>query len=242
MTAGSRRSSPGSAAPAAPGRADPAAGHGPSPSGKTSLSPRTVSRIETGSRCRRRKQNSSTRAEGTSSHCASSTVIISGAARESIRSESRIPRASTRGSGSGRPASGRSADAGPGTPSRRSAASTARLCGLGSAGRTSSATSPNRSSSAEKARGLSTGSGRQDSTLDERPAAWSTCCHTMLLPIPASPVMASAAGAPDAAERNALTSATSASRPTSSDPTISPRIPCDPPQITPWNPIQILVD
>jgi hypothetical protein len=44
--------------------------------------------------------------------------------------------------------------------------------------------------------------------------SWSTCCHTTVLPIPASPVRHSTAGVPDAAEGKARISAISASRPT----------------------------
>jgi len=196
----------------------------PRPSGNISLSSRNVSRIDTGSRCRRRKQNSRTLAEGRSIHCASSTASMSGAPQERIRRTSRIPRASTRRSGRRGPASERPADRDLGEVSRRTAISKARRHGPASAGRTSPAMSPNRSSRVEKASGLSAGAGQQDSTVDERPAVWSTCCHTMLLPIPASPVIASAAGTPDAAEKKAQISATSASRPTGLESTCHPRI------------------
>ena len=181
-------------------------------------------RIEIGSRCRRRKQNSSTPADGRSSHRASSTATTSGAPPEKNLSASRIPRASIRRSGSGRPAQERSASKGPGDASRSRATSTARLRGPGSTERTSPATSPSRSSSAEKASGLSARAARHDSTLDDRPAAWSTCCHITVLPIPASPVITSAAGAPKAAERNAARlSAISASRPTGLESTCHPQ-------------------
>ena len=78
--------------------------------------------------------------------------------------------------------------------------------------RISATTPPNRSSSAENASVLSAAVGWKDSTRAERPTARTTCCHTMVLPIPASPVTASAAGAPEAAERKAEISAISPSR------------------------------
>ena len=89
---------------------------------------------------------------------------------------------------------------------------------------TSPATSPSRSLSAEKASGRSAGAGWHDSTLNDRSASWRTCSHTMVLPIPTSPAIASAAGLPDAAERKAQISAISASRPTSFESTFTPRI------------------
>lgn len=189
----------------------------------TGSSVRNVSRIKTGSACRRRKQNSSTAAEARSIHCASSTAMTSGAPSERTRIISKIPRARIRRSGSGLPA-WRRLLVGVSEASRRSAISTALLRGVGSARRISSATSPNRSSRAEKASGLSARVGWHDSTLDEQRAAWSTCCHITVLPIPASPVIASAAGVPDPAERNARISAISASRPTGHESTYHPRI------------------
>jgi len=96
-----------------------------------------------------------------------------------------------------------------------SAISTARLRGPGIAGRISPVRSPNRSLSAEKASGLSAEAGWQDSTLEDRPAARRTCCHTTVLPIPASPVITSAAGSPDTAERNAKISVISGPLPIS---------------------------
>jgi hypothetical protein len=62
-------------------------------------------------------------------------------------------------------------------------------------------TSPNKSSSAEKANGLSAKANWQDSTGDALEVIWSTCRYGIVLPIQASPVMVSAAGAPEAAER-----------------------------------------
>src|SRR5213078_3955326 len=55
----------------------------------------------------------------------------------------------------------------------------------------------------------------------ERRVAWTTCCQTMVLPIPGSPVMASAAGAAEVAARKARISAISPSRPTGPE-SISP--------------------
>jgi hypothetical protein len=88
-------------------------------------------------------------------------------------------------------------------------------------------TSPNRSSSAEKASGLSAGAGWQERTRENRPATWTTCFHTTVLPIPASPEMATAAGAPDVADRKAQISAISVSRPTGCGSTFHPRIGCN---------------
>ena len=85
-------------------------------------------------------------------------------------------------------------------------------------------TSLNRSSSAEKASGRSAGVGRQERTREDRLATWTTSFHTTVLPIPASPVMASA---PDVAERKAQISAISVSRPTGCGSTFHPRIGCN---------------
>src|SRR5690349_25135493 len=100
-------------------------------------------------------------------------------------------------------------DEGLGDVSPRSTASTALLRGTGSGGRISSATSPSRSSSAEKLSGLSEDVGRHDSTRDDRPTAWRACFHTVVLPIPISPVIVRAAGPPDVADRKAQMSAIS---------------------------------
>jgi hypothetical protein len=181
------------------------------PSRPAALSVRTVARIETGSSFRRRKQNSSTLAEGRSSHCVSSTAMTSGSAAERIRSASRIPRATTCRSGRARPASG---------VSRSSTVSTARLRGPWSAGRTSPATSPNRSTSAEKASGPSAEAGWQASTRADRPASWAMCFHTMVFPIPGSPTMTRARGVPGGADKKPRISAISSPRPIGSKSTL----------------------
>ena len=146
----------------------------------------SVSRIETGSRSSRRKQNSSTSAEGRSIHWASSTATSRGLALERLRNAPRTPRARTCRSGID-----------PRGVPRVSAPVTARLRYSGSRGRNSWAASPSRSSSAEKASGLSAEAGRQESTRkDGGSAVFTRYFHTTVLPIPVSPVMTSAAGSP----------------------------------------------
>ena len=107
---------------------------------------------------------------------------------------------------------------------RASATATACLRHSGSSGRNSSITSPSRSSSAEKTSGLSEEAGRQERTRkDGRRAVCTRYFHTIVLPIPMSPVMATAAGSPEPAERKAQISPTSASRPMGSESTFHPQ-------------------
>ena len=117
-----------------------------------------------------------------SSHCASSTATRTGSARASSCSARRGPR---RERAAVDPAVDRS--------SRRSAAASARRCGAGSRSSAASSTCANRSTSPANESDASTPAGRATSTRQPRSAARATpACQTVVLPIPAGPLIASA--------------------------------------------------
>ncbi len=151
----------------------------------------------------RRCAYSRTAAVARSSHGRSSTPTITGAASVRARITPRKATATARWSGGSGPGSARS-----------SATSSARCWGPGSPPSAASGTGSSRSPSAEKLSAASGWTGRQVSTCQPRRRAWSIPAdHSVVLPMPGSPSISSAAGWLATASRNRPIRASSAARP-----------------------------
>ena len=151
----------------------------------------------------RRTANSSAPAVGGSSHCASSTASRTGPRLVSSR---RIER---RAVPTRRRLGARTASV------RRSATSIAFRCGGGSSARISSSTPSSRSARPAKESRASDSVGRAVTTRSPCASPRCTaCCHTVVLPIPGSPTISSAASDGSASPRSSSTAANSGSRPT----------------------------
>ncbi len=100
---------------------------------------------------------------------------------------------------------------------RSSTTSSARLCGTGNRASISGSTPASRSVRPENASFASAAAGRAAMTVSPRSRARRTAsCHTVVLPMPGSPTIASARNPGSASSRNPSTTSSSASRPTRS--------------------------
>ena len=162
---------------------------------------RAETTVRTGSGPRRRSANSRTALDGGSSHCRSSIARTTGLSDESSRSTVRTPAATARRSG------GRSDDL------RSSAASSAAACGTGNAANTSSGVDDSRSDRPVNESFASDSAGRVIRTRPCSCARPTAASQTVVLPMPGSPSTTSAAAPPRLA-RNASTTRSSSSRPT----------------------------
>ena len=177
------------------------------------LGVRTATQTATDSSVRRRSANSSAEADEGSSHWTSS--IATSSARRPARWRSDPSRAAA--------TARESAARGPGSSSKRATRS-ARACGGGSAGSTSSSEPSSRSESPANASSPSERPGRVLSTWypAARPSS-TTCRQTVVLPIPGSPSMRSTRGSESLSARKPATTASSSSRPTISSAVMTAR-------------------